>query len=177
MSSFSLVEGNNWDRQQRDIQEYLNSVFSSKWTLNIFTPPSLEGTLSSFICFRLNINKEIALLFFSFSTGTMESSNALCRLDVYIRRSPFSLSRLVLLLQNPPVDSRLLKRNIFSIFFCFAKWRPFVSCRHVTCPILTRDLSADLLAFTDWSPPRQHRYIRTDTRQPQRWIGGSPSQY
>lgn len=36
-----------------------------------------------------------------------------------------------------------------------------ISSRHVTCPILTRDLLADLLAFTDWSPPRQHRYIHT----------------
>lgn len=37
----------------------------------------------------------------------------------------------------------------------------FIPSRHVTCPILTRDLSADLLAFTDWSPPRQHRYVHT----------------
>lgn len=33
-----------------------------------------------------------------------------------------------------------------------------LNLRHAICPILTRDLSADLLAFTVWSPPPRHRY-------------------
>lgn len=37
--------------------------------------------------------------------------------------------------------------------------------RPVTSPILTRDLSADHLAFTDWSPPHQHRYPNTETQK------------